>query len=164
MPKEDEGKQGQGAGGTAETGGTDYKALYEKAQADAERWKQQARKNEGRAKSNAQAAKDLGDAEQQMGEIRKRLDELEAENASLKAEKERSALVAKVADETGVPESIVQSLSASDEEGLTQAAKAISDAFKTPGGAPGAPEAGTFPKGESDGEGTDWLREALENK
>ena len=120
----------------------DYKALYEKAQADAERWKAQSRKNESRAKSNAGAARDLDEVNQQVAELSQQLAAIQGENAALKAQAARSALVAKVAAETGVPEAIVSKLAPNDEEALTQAATAIADAYKVPGGAPAAPEAG----------------------
>lgn len=125
----------------------DYKALYEQAQADAEKWKAQSRKNESRAKSNAGAAKDLEEANAQLESLSARIAAIEDENSTLKAEAERTALVAKVAATTGVPEPIVASLSAQDEETLSAAATAIADAYKTPGGAPSAPEAGRFPRG-----------------
>ena len=125
----------------AETAEPDYKALYEQAHADAEKWKALSRQNEGRAKANADAASELED-------LSKTLAAIEGENAALKAQAERNALVAKVASETGVPESIVATLAADEEDALTAAATAIAEAFKTPGGAPaGVPEAGAFPRG-----------------
>lgn len=139
----------------------DYKALYEQAQADADKWKERSRKNEGRAKSNAEAARGYEDATQQLADLTKRLDALEGENATLKAQAARNALVAKVAKSTGVPEGIVASLSAQDEDALSAAATAIAEAYKAPGGAPSAPEAGTFAVEQSGSAGGDWLREAL---
>ena len=151
---------------------TDYKALYEQAardleaaQADVEKWKGLSRKNEGRAKTNAGAAKDLEDANAQLADLSARLSAIEGENAALKASAARSALVASVAKATGVPEAIVSSLAASDEKALTDAATAIAEAYKAPGGAPYVPEAGTYPKsGDVVAEGSDWLRAALTNK
>lgn len=156
-----------------ETGGQpDYKAMLEQArkdleaaQAEAEKWKGLSKKNEGRAKSNAGAAKDLEDANAQLADLSARLSAIEGENAALKASAARSALVASVAKATGVPEAIVSSLAASDEKALTDAATAIAEAYKAPGGAPYVPEAGTYPKsGEVGAEGSDWLRAALTNK
>lgn len=170
MPNEDE---PSGQASNPETGeAPDYKALLEQARkeleaakADAERWKAHSKKNEGRAKSNADAAKDLEDANAQLADLSARLSAIEEENATLKAEAERAEVVSRVAAATGVPEAIVSSLAASDEKALTEAATAIAEAYKTPGGAPIAPEAGTFPKGgEAGAEGADWLREALTNK
>ncbi len=120
----------------------DYKALYEQAQADADKWKAQARKNEGRAKSNAGAAKSLESAEQQLQDLSQRLAAIEGENATLKANAQRAALVSEVAKETGVSEAIVSTLAANDKEALTAAATAIAEAYKQPGGAPAAIEAG----------------------
>ena len=132
------------------TGGTDFEALYrqsqeqlKKAQDETEKWKAQSRKNENRAKANYGAAKDLEEVNQQMTDLSQRLAAAEGENAALKAKAARTALVAKVAEATGVSEAIVASLAANDEESLTAAATAIAEAYKTPGGAPSAPEAGT---------------------
>lgn len=129
----------------------DYKALYEQAQEEIGKWKSFSRKNESRAKNNEGAATQLAD-------LTKRLEALEGENTTLKAEAERKQLVAKVAKGTGVPESIVSMLSAEDEKALTAAAKAIADAYKTPGGAPRVPEGGKFSRSES---GTDDRREFI---
>jgi hypothetical protein len=71
---------------------------------------------------------------------------IEAANKALSDEKERAKLVKSVAAATGVPESIVSTLSATDEETMTAQAQAIAENYKTPGGAPKAPEAGKFPK------------------
>lgn len=145
-------------------GGTDYKALWEQAKADAEKWKAMSRKNETRAKNNAGAAKDLEEVNQQMAELSQQLADLKGENDALKANAERAKLVSKVAEATGVPEAIVSTLAATDENALTQAATAIADAYKTPGGAPAASEAGTrVSTSETGGDGSDWLREALSN-
>lgn len=170
MPNQNEPTNEPGAPATGTE--PDYKALLEKAnkdlqaaQAEAEKWKSLSKKNEGRAKSNAGAAKDLEDANTQLADLSARLSAIEKENATLKAEAARAEVVSKVAAATGVPEAIVSSLAASDEKALTEAATAIAEAYKTPGGAPSAPEAGTFPKGgEAGAEGADWLREALTNK
>lgn len=133
----------QGAA-TNEGAGTDpdYKELWEQAKADADKWKAQARKNESRAKSNAGAAKSLEGAEQQLADLSQRLAAIEGENATLKANAARSALVSEVAQETGVTETIVSTLAANDKEALTAAATAIAEAYKQPGGAPAASEAG----------------------
>lgn len=117
----------------------DYKALWEAAQADAEKWKALSRKNEGRAKANE-------DATHQLADLSERLTAIETENATLKADAERRKIVSEVAKDTGVPESIVSTLAAKDKDALTEAAKAIADAYKVPGGAPHVGEGGTFPK------------------
>lgn len=123
----------------------DYKALYEQAAADVEKWKAMSRKNEGKAKSNADAAEQLADLSQRLAAI-------EAENGALKAAESRRALVAKVAASTGVPEAIVSSLAANDEKSLTEAATAIGAAYSVKGGAPKAPEAGAFPQNAGSGD------------
>lgn len=137
------------------TDDVDYKALYEQAQAEAAKWKEQSRKQESRAKHNAGAAKDLEGALQQLSDLNERLGSIESENSSLKAAAERRKVVAKVAKATGVPEAIVSSLSGNDEKALSAAATAIAEAYKTPGGAPRVPEAGQFPRGKQTGEGDD---------
>ena len=122
----------------------DYKALYEAAQADAEKWKALSKKNEGRAKSNAGAAKSLEDATAQLADLTARLEALEGENTTLKANAKRADLVKRVADTTGVPEAVVSMLSGADEETLTAAATAIAETFK-PKGAKN-PTGGKFPR------------------
>ena len=166
----DESKQ-QGQAELETGSGTDYEALYkqsqkelEAAKADAEKWKNLSKKNEGRAKSNASAAKDLEEANAQLTDISERLAAIKNENATLKANAARAEIVSKVAKATGVAEEIVSSLAATDEEGLTAAATAIADAYKAPGGAPYVPEAGAFPKEQDGADDADWLRVAIENK
>ena len=141
----------------------DYKELWEQAKADADKWKAQARKNESRAKSNAGAAKSLEGAEQQLADLSQRLAAIEGENATLKANAQRAALVSEVAAETGVPEAIVSTLAANDKDALSAAATAIAEAYKQPGGAPAATEAGTHVHTGEPVTG-DWLRDAFKNK
>lgn len=124
----------------------DYKALYEQAKADAEKWKAQSRKNESRAKANSGAASELEQNKSQLQELSERLSSLEKENEDLKASAKRAKLLAEVAEDTGVPESLVSQLAAKDKEGLMTAATAIAETYKIPGGAPHLPEAGTFPR------------------
>lgn len=128
----------------------DYKELYEQAQEqlkvaqeDVEKWKTQSRKNESRAKNNAGAAKSLEELSQQMAELTEQFTAMQGENATLKAQAARAALVSKVAESTGVPEGIVSALAANDEDSLTAAATAIAEAYKVPGGAPKVPEVGS---------------------
>lgn len=145
---------------STETEEPDYKALYEQAKADADKWKAQSRKNESRAKANSGAATELEQNKTQLQELSERLSALEQENSSLKESAKRKQLVAEVAKETGVPESIVSQLAANDKDSLTAAATAIADAYKTPGGAPRAPEAGKFPRGKKseDSEQREFVR------
>lgn len=119
----------------------DYKAMYEQAIAESRKW-------ESRSKANADKAKKYDELESAKKTLEERVASIEATNKALEDEKNRAALVKSVAKSTGVPESIVSSLSATDEDALTTQAKAIAENYKTPGGAPKAPEAGKFPKGE----------------
>ena len=57
----------------------------EAAQAEAERWKTQSRKQESRAKSNASAAEDLEEADAQLADLSQRIAAIEGENEALKA-------------------------------------------------------------------------------
>ena len=132
---------------------TDYKAMYEKAVAESRKW-------ESRSKANAEKAKRYDELESANKTLEERVSSIEAANRALEDEKARSALVKQVAKATGVPESIVSTLSATDEESMTAQAAAIAEAYKVPGGAPNAPEAGKFPKGkEQEAAGVDEKRQ-----
>ncbi|MBQ6395755.1 MAG: DUF4355 domain-containing protein [Atopobiaceae bacterium] len=128
----------------------DWKALYEKAASESRKWEARAQKDGPKAKAYDELAK---------GErsIEDRLTALESENARLKNEQARSALVKQVAQSTGLSEEIVASLAGADEDELTAQARTILDAFKAPSGAPKAPEAGTYPKDAKQG-GNEALR------
>ena len=153
-----DGAGGAGDGGAGEGDGTtDYKALYEAQKAESRKW-------EKRSKANAEKAKKYDEMESANKTLEERVASIEADNKALKDEKARNALVKQVAEATGVPESIVSTLSATDEEGMTAQAKAIADNYKTPGGAPNAPEAGKFPKDKSGETEADWLRKALTSR
>ena len=119
----------------------DWKAKYEQAIAESRKW-------ESRSKANAEKAKAYDEMAESKKTLEERVNAIEAANKALEDEKKRSQLVKAVAASTGVSEAIVSTLSATDEESLTAQAKAIAEAYKTPGGAPKAPEAGKFPKGE----------------
>lgn len=100
-------------------------------------------------------------------ELEKANDKLAKANAELqklKAERERAAIVAQVAKDTGVPLSVVEALNGADAAELAAQAKSIAEQYKTPGGAPSVPEAGSFPKDDGGEGGTDWLRAKLENR
>ncbi len=114
----------------------DYKALYEKTLKESRKWEQ-------RSKDNAEKAKKLDELTAGEESLEDRIAKLEAENKRLHDEKERAALVAKVAAETGLSESIVATLAGTDEETLKEQAEAI--AALKPKGAPYVPEAGKFP-------------------
>lgn len=121
----------------------DYKAMYEQAIAESRKW-------ESRSKANADKAKKYDELESAKKTLEERVASIEATNKALEDEKARAALVKFVSESTGVPESIVSSLSATDEDALTTQAKAIADNYKLPGGAPKVTEAGKFPKDEQD--------------
>jgi hypothetical protein len=120
-------------------GGTDYKALYEQTLAESRKW-------EKRSKANAEKAKAYDELESANKTLEERVGAIEAANKALEGEKARASLVKTVAASTGVSEAIVSTLAGEDEETLTAQAQAIAAAYKTPGGAPNAPEAGCFPK------------------
>ena len=120
---------------------TDYKALYEQTLAESRKW-------EKRSKDNADKAKKYDELESANQTLEERVASIEAANKALENEKERARLVKSVAKSTGVPEAIVSALSGADEDSLTAQAKSIAENYKTPGGAPHAPEAGRFPKDE----------------
>jgi len=130
-----------GNGNPAQDDGKDYKAMYEQAISESRKW-------ETRSKANAEKAKKYDEMEEAKKTLEERVASIEAANKALSDEKERAKLVKAVAKATGVPESIVSTLSATDEESMTAQAQAIAENYKTPGGAPKAPEAGKFPKGE----------------
>lgn len=120
----------------------DYKALYEAAKAESQKW-------ERRSKKNFEKASKYDELIAGNGSVEERIAALEADKQRLEEEKSRSQLVKSVSKATGVPESIVSNLSATDEEALTAQAKSIADIYKTPGGAPNVPESGQFAHGES---------------
>ena len=126
----------QGDGG----GEPDYKALYEEAKANSRKWEQ-------RAKENKEKADQYDKATAGEDSLEERIAKLEADKQALEQQRERHAIVAKVAAEYGLSEAIVGSLNGSNEAALAEQAKAI--AGLRPKGAPSAPEAGKFPRGES---------------
>lgn len=115
----------------------DYKALYEQLKSESRKW-------EERSKANKAKADQLDQLMAGNDSVEERIAALEAENKAMKDAKARQELVAKVAAEVGLSESIVASLSGADEESLTEQAKAV--AGLKPKGAPNAPEAGKFPR------------------
>lgn len=153
----DESKVDVTPGEPAQDDGKDYKAMYEQAIAESRKW-------ESRSKANAEKAKKYDELESAKRTLEDRVATIEAANKALEDEKERAKLVKSVAKATGVPESIVSSLSATDEKTMTAQAKAIAENYKTPGGAPKAPEAGKFPREKSQAKtAKEQFAEALEN-
>ena len=120
------------------------KEMYEKAVEESRKW-------EKRSKANAEKAKKYDEMENANKSLEDRMAAIEAANKALEDEKARNILVKQVSKATGVPESIVSTLSATDEEGMTAQAQAIAENYKTPGGAPNVREAGVFPRSEGGG-------------
>lgn len=102
----------------------DYKALYERTIEESRKW-------EKRAKASAGAQRQLDSANQAAKTAEERIAELESRIAARDAADERRALVAKVAQATGVAQSLVEALNGADEEALTEQAKAIADLGST---------------------------------
>ena len=137
----DEKKVDESSDNPAQDESKDYKAMYEQAIAESRKW-------ESRSKANAEKAKKYDEMAEQSKTLEERLTAIEAANKALEDEKTRAGLVKSVSKATGVPESIVSTLSATDEETMTAQAKAIAENYKTPGGAPNAPETGKFAHGD----------------
>lgn len=131
----EDGSSAQGVGEQAPNDGegTDYKALSEKLQAELDKAKANSKKWESRSKANAEKAKLSDENAEKAATFEERLSKLEAENKSLKEERDRSALVAKVAKASGLDASLVGMLSAPDEDGLTEQAEALAEAIGSNG-------------------------------
>lgn len=146
-------------GDPAQEDGKDYKTLYEQAVSESRKWERQSKKN-------FEKAKKYDELESANKTLEERVASIEAANRALEDEKKRAGLVKAVSKATGVPESIVSTLSATDEEAMTAQARAIAENYKTPGGAPPVPEAGKFPKGEGavgNDEKRQFVRELFKN-
>lgn len=109
----------------------DYKALYEKAQADAEKWKSLSRKNESKAKANGEAAANFEQLTEQMKQLTEQMQSIQSERDALKAAEERRVLVEKVATDTNLPVSVIGALSGADEDALMEQAKSLKQAIPT---------------------------------
>lgn len=114
---------------TIETTEPDYKALYEKAQADAEKWKSLSRKNESKAKANGEAAANFEQLTEQMKQLTEQMQSIQSERDALKAAEERRVLVEKVATDTNLPVSVIRALSGADEDALMEQAKSLKQAI-----------------------------------
>ena len=103
---EDQSQQAEetAAGTGAGEGGSepDYKALWEKSQADLERAKANSRKWEDRSKANADKARAFDASQEKAKTVEERLAALERENAGLRAARDRAALVESVSRATGL--------------------------------------------------------------
>ncbi len=113
----------------------DWEAKYKELQKESRKW-------ESRAKANKSAADELSKAKEANKSVEERIAALESENQSYKAQAARTALIADVAKETGLPTDIVSLLNGEDEEALVSQAKLIAEQMKKKGGAPFAEEAG----------------------
>lgn len=96
-----------------------------KPQGDGTDWKAEARKWERRAEENAEKAKAYDDSAAKARTVEERLAAIEAERDELAAAKGRADLVSRVAKATGLAEGVVSMLSATDEESMTEQAKAV---------------------------------------
>lgn len=116
---------------TIETTEPDYKALYEKAQADAEKWKSLSRKNESKAKTNSEAAANFEQLQEQMKQLTEQMQSIQSERDTLKAAEERRVMVDKVAADTNLPVSVIGALSGTDEDTLREQAESLKQAIPT---------------------------------
>jgi hypothetical protein len=142
----------------AQDDGKDYKAMYEQAIAESRKW-------ESRSKSNADKAKQFDELQDANKTLEERVASIEAANKALEDEKARSNRSKAISNETGIPNDMVSAvLSATDEDEMTAAFKAIVEYYKTPGGAPKVPEAGKFPNGKAEpDEKRKFVRDLLGN-
>lgn len=137
--------EGQGADEGTTTGGAepqgsaepDYKALYERAKADASKWSARARENKAAADELAKAKEAGKTADERIADLTQRLD------AKEKAER-RAALAAKVAREKGVPADL---LSGDTEEEMAAWADKMAAHYKAKP-APEVGKPGAFARGE----------------
>ncbi len=90
-------------------------------------WKALARKWENRAKENSEKAKAFDESQAKLTELEERAQKAEEELASAQAKATRSALLSKIASETGIPAEFLQG---ETEEDIRKFAKAMSDWYK----------------------------------
>ena len=109
----------------SETTEPDYKALYEQAKADAEKWKNLSRKNESKAKTNSEAAASLETTQERIDLLLDDIKTMSAENDQLRAAAERNEAVRKVAAQKRLPEHVVESFTGTDEETLMAQATTV---------------------------------------
>ena len=120
-------------GGTPDATPTpeDLAAQIEALTKERDEWKRHSRENEARAKENAEKAKAYDRSQEKSKAMEERLAALEAERDQLASEKERNELVSKVSKATGVPSQVLNVLSGTDEQSLTEQAMII-QALKKP--------------------------------
>ncbi len=121
-------------GGTPDATPTpeDLAAQIEALTKERDEWKRHSRENEARAKENAEKAKTYDGLQEKSKAMEERLAALEAERDQLASEKERNELVSKVSKATGVPPQVINVLSGTDEQSLTEQANLIIQAQKKP--------------------------------
>lgn len=116
-------------------------------------WKALARKWENRAKENAEKAKTFDENQARLTELEERAKKAEEELAGAQAKAARSALLSKIASETGVPAEFLQG---ETEEDIRKFAKAMSDWHK-----PIAPYVSNPGKFDSDADDVDAAKKKL---
>jgi len=132
--------EAEGPDTTEQNGGTpdatptpeDLAAQIEALTKERDEWKRHSRENEARAKENAEKAKAYDGYQEKYKTMEERLAALEAERNQLASEKERNELVSKVSKATGVPSQVINVLSGTDEQSLTEQANLIMQAQKRP--------------------------------
>ncbi len=132
--------EAEGPDTTEQNGGTpdatptpeDLAAQIEALTKERDEWKRHSRENEARAKENAEKAKTYDGLQEKSKAMEERLAALEAERDQLASEKERNELVSKVSKATGVPPQVINVLSGTDEQSLTEQANLIIQAQKKP--------------------------------
>lgn len=110
----------------------DLAAQIEALTKERDEWKRHSRENEARAKENAEKAKAYDGSQEKSKTMEERLAALEAERNQLASEKERNELVSKVSKATGVPSQVLNVLSGTDEQSLTEQANLIIQEQKKP--------------------------------
>ena len=136
----------EGGDGANQEPPVDYKALYEAEKKHSREWEKKAKANRTAAAALEEANNANKTAEDQIADLKKRLDDKEKEE-------KRSKIAAKVAQEKGVPASLIVG---DDEESMSKWADDMLAAFEKPG---------SFPK-PSDGDKSelrDFTRQLLGN-
>ena len=112
----------EGGDGANQEPPVDYKALYEAEKKHSREWEKKAKANRTAAAALEEANNANKTAEDQIADLKKRLDDKEKEE-------KRSKIAAKVAQEKGVPASLIVG---DDEESMSKWADDMLAAFKKP--------------------------------
>lgn len=122
---------------------TDWEAKYKELQAQSRKWEQRAKENKEKAdKWDEYEQQGLSEAEK----LAKRAEVAEAELAQLRADAQRRSDAAEVAEETGVPLSLL--LHCADREDMESFAKEYAGVTKLPA-APPAPQSRVIRGGDT---------------